>query len=182
MKTTLVVIACSLLLAFSAASGTADTSNDQRVNVEDMTPLESVQGSWSDLFVSVPMDSLIGNDAGCDATGQPLQWAAPGTPAGPCAFAAHSFGITHTAMSCPAAACTADALDWLTFGSVFVSCTAGSLAIVDWTAGQVINLAGSCTASAAGDATTFSDWDSLGGGGKWSHTDNLGDAVVHLIA
>lgn len=181
MKRTLVVIACSLLLAFGAAGSTADANNeDPRMDVDGLTELESVQVTWSDLFVGLPMESLLGNDAGCDATGATgLHFAEVGTPAAPCSGGLHSFGITHTAMSCLETACAADALDWATFGFIVVACDAGSQAIVDWEAGQVLTLAGACAAS--GTTAGFSNWDSLGSGGKWSHADNLGDAVVHLL-
>lgn len=184
MKTTTLLLTCSLLLALGAASGTAETSQgEERVNAEDGRLLESKDVDLSDLFAGVPLDSEFGNDAGCDATGvDGYTWAQAGTPEGPCSHAVHTFSIQYTSMRC-VDECRIDALDLITFVDfVVVECTAGSLAIVDWTAEEVLTITGECSTRVVGDPLSFPRWDSQGRGGSWSHTDNFEDALYHLIA
>ncbi len=153
------------------------------MNAEDGRLLESKDVDLSDLFIGVPMDSLFGNDAGCDATGvDGFTWAQAGTPSGPCDHAVHTFPIHYTAMRC-ADECRIDALNLINFVDfVVVACTAGSLAIVDWAAEEVLTLAGECTTIVVGDPSSFPRWDSQGRDGSWSHTDNFEDALYHLVA
>lgn len=183
MKKTLAILACSALLVLGATSGAA-TGDEQRVSIDDenLTLLSSVDATLEDLNgLAVPVGGIFGNDAGCN-TSSGIAFAMAGTPQGPCnQWPIHNFGISYTSIRC-VDACFADALDWFTFGFLVVQCSGGSLALVDWGAGLIYTLAGSCQAGYAVNPTTYQAWDSIGFNAAWSHTDNVGDALVHLVA
>ncbi len=184
---TLVALSMMIVTVPAAAdAGDRATAQDERLEMmDDMETLDEVSlasfmGSIQGDLLAMPMDSLVGNDAGCSADGaDSSEWAAAGTPDAPCDFEAHSFGITHTSVSCTDA-CFIDAVDWATLSFLSVSCEAGSSALIDWAEGTITPIQGSCEAGVAGDPTSFSDWDSLGNG-DWTHADNPGDALYHLL-
>lgn len=137
--------------------------------------------------LNTPTSGLFGNDAGCDATFGGTQWSREGTPNGPCPSNPSylRFGIHYTALRC-LEACGVDVINsgvWFTFLSV--DCEPQSLALVDWEQETVTAYNGHCEAwysSGSGvHPTEFTAWRGSGTDGKWSHTDNLEDALFHLL-
>lgn len=187
-KTMTICMAVALAFMLVPVSGAADDARTAEEALEareqfdpQLEPLETKP--LSALFAENPLALLslekgpTGQDAGCQAAGT-FSWAEAGTPAAPCSFSSHNFGITHTGINCLESACSADALESSTFDFILVSCDAGSFGVVDWAEGTLFGV-GSCETS--GDGTAFTNWDSLGGGGTWSHTDNAVDGLVNAL-
>lgn len=176
-----------LMAALSPASGAGphsshllDPLDEDRIMGQVHQPVELEERSGS-LPSTVPVGGLFGNDAGCDAGGT-TRYAQEGTPSSGCTYTRHQFGVHYTAIRCLQPCFTAIWNSGVWFSAAEVSCGASGLALVDWGEGTINNLHGDCNASFFGDRPTeYDNWWSPGNG-KWSHTDNLADALFHLGA
>jgi hypothetical protein len=159
--------------------------------LEDLTALQVVEASdrFADPLPQLLVGGIFGQAAGCNANLPygPEGWAASGTPAGNqesgCTLSLHNHAIAFTGLQCDLEACSVDALDWTNDDFLFVECEAGSRALVDWQNNEIILFTGHCHGFVEGASPTgYGTWDSLGQRGQWSHTDNLPDAIHHLVA
>ncbi len=200
-RLTLMAVAVLLVSVAPAVSQTDDHDSaattmglDHRPGLDegDWSRLEPIAiqdvplSRFSEAPPSLPVQGLFGHDAGCDTADQGSGWAVTGTPTAPCEEESHGWGFRYAVHDCPSG-CYSDGLNEEpgTFGMFIFSCSPGTRSILDFTTLEAANLGtGECRLAGWGQLpTAWGDWTAYGWvrDMRFSYSDNLQDALVHLV-